>query len=159
MPQAEKPALSSGPGAMSRRTDGGPASKQAIRYVSNMPAYGDAQQLMDMQAAAPMAKTNVQPTSTPSQVATAAQGGALQQGQQVIPIDAPSQRPGEPVTHGATTGAGAGPEILNLPNQAQNNGMTNALVLLNQLGDSASPQVKQIRNALAAHLNNQAGNQ
>jgi hypothetical protein len=159
VPQANKPAMTSGPGAMSRRTDGGPASKQAIRYVSNMPAYGDAQQLMDMQAAAPMAKTNVQPTASPSQVAQAAQSGVPQQGQQVIPIDAPSQRPGEPVTQGAAAGPGAGPEVLNISTQAQNNGMTNALILLNQLGDSASPQVRQIRNALAAHLNNQAGNQ
>ena len=57
MPQAEKPAMFSGPGAMSQRTDGGPASKQAQRYISGMPNYGDGQQLMDLQASAPMAST------------------------------------------------------------------------------------------------------
>ena len=153
MPQANKPALTSGPGAMSRRTDGGPASKQAQRYISGMPNYGDGQELADLQASAPLSAS-----PTPGSAAPAT-GGEQPAMQQPVPIDAPSQRPGEPVTHGAAAGAGAGPEILNLPAQAQNNGMTNALALLNQLGDYASPQVKQIRNAIAAHLNNQAGTQ
>ena len=152
MPQAKQPAMTSGPGAMSRRTDGGPASKQAVRYISGMPNYGDGQELADLQASAPMSQTNMPAVTTPSGELTA-------RGEQVIPIDAPSQRPGEPVTTGAPAGKGAGLEALNLPAQAQNNGMVNALALLNQLGDYASPQVKQIRNAIAAHLNNQGGNQ
>jgi hypothetical protein len=137
---------------MSRRTDGGPASKQAVRYVSGMPNYGDGQELSDLQASAPMSQTNMPAVTSPTGELTA-------RGERVIPIDAPSERPGEPVTHGAATGLGAGTEALNLPAQAQNNGMVNALALLNQLGDYASPQVKQIRNAIAAHLNNQGGNQ
>ena len=152
MPQAKQPAMTSGPGAQSRRTDGGPASKQAVRYVSGMPNYGDGQELADLQASAPMSQT-----STPGSPAPVASGE--QPVTQPIPIDAPSQRPGEPVTTGADAGMGAGMEALNLPAQAQNNGMVNALALLNQLGDYASPQVKQIRNALAAHLNNQGGSQ
>jgi hypothetical protein len=137
---------------MSRRTDGGPASKQAVRYVSGMPNYGDGQELADLQASAPMSQS-----STPGSPAPVTSGE--QPTVQPVPIDAPSQRPGEPVTNGAATGMGAGMEALNLPAQAQNNGMVNALALLNQLGDYASPQVKQIRNAIAAHLNNQGGNQ
>ena len=152
MPQANKPAMTSGPGAMSRRTDGGPASKQAQRYVSGMPNYGDGQQLMDLQASAPMSASGISGSAP-----TPAAGGEAPQ--QPIPIDAPSQRPGEPVTQGAAAGAGAGTEVLNLPQQAQNTGMTNALALLNQLGEYASPQVKQIRNAIAAHINNQGGTQ
>lgn len=35
--------------------------------------------------------------------------------QAAVPIDAPSARPDEPVTHGITGGPGAGPEALNLP--------------------------------------------
>ena len=152
MPQANKPAMTSGPGAMSRRTDGGPASKQAVRYVSGMPNYGDGQELADLQASAPMSKTDMPAVTSPT-------GELTPRGQRVIPIDAPSENPGEPVTNGAGAGLGAGLEALNLPAQAQNNGMVNALALLNQLGDYASPQVKQIRNAIAAHMNNQGGNQ
>lgn len=152
MPQANKPAMTSGPGAMSRRTDGGPASKQAQRYISGMPNYGDGQELMDLQASAPLSASALPGSPAPI-------GGEQTPQEQAIPIDAPSMRPGEPVTHGADAGPGAGTEILNLQPQAQNTGMQNALSLLNQLGDYASPQVKQIRNALAAHLNNQGGNQ
>jgi len=78
MPQADKPAMTSGPGALSRRTDGGPASKQAIRYVSGMPNYGDAQALMDMQASAPMAKTNNPPRQAPASSMQPQQGGQAQ---------------------------------------------------------------------------------
>jgi len=151
MPQANKPAMTSGPGSMSRRTDGGPASKQAQRYISGMPNYGDGQQLMDLQASAPLSASPT-PGSAPVPTGSAPQS-------QPVPIDAPSQRPGEPVTQGAAAGPGGGPEVLNLPAQSQNTGMLNALTLLNQLGDAASPQVKHIRNAIAAHINNQAGNQ
>lgn len=153
MPQAAKPAMISGPGAMSQRTDGGPASKQAQRYISGMPNYGDGQELASLQASAPMAATPT-PGSSPAPVNG---GEPAQQGQQVIPIDAPSQRPGEPVTTGAASGPGAGPEVLPGTPEAQNQGYQNALSLLNQFGDSASTQVKQIRNALAAHMNNMAG--
>ena len=153
MPQAAKPAVVSGPGAMSQRTDGGPASKQVQRYISGMPNYGDGQDLANLQASAPMAAT-----PTPGAAPAPANGGEpAQQGQQAIPIDAPTQRPGEPVTTGAASGPGAGPEVLPATSQAQNQGYQNALSLLNQFGDSASTQVKQIRNALAAHMNNMAG--
>ena len=89
MPQANKPAMTSGPGSMSRRTDGGPASKQAQRYIAGMPNYGDGQQLMDLQASAPMSSS-----PTPSAAAPVPTGSAPQA--QPVPIDAPSQRPGEP---------------------------------------------------------------
>jgi hypothetical protein len=127
MPQAEKPAMTSGPGAQSRRTDGGPASKQALRYVSGMPNYGDGQQLMDLQASAPMASTPSAKPMPASQIAQAAAQGAqgaqqpaqqpMQNPIQPIPLDAPSQYPTQPVTHGADAGPGAGSEALILPNQ------------------------------------------
>ena len=103
MPQAAKPALVSGPGAMSRRTDGGPASKQAQRYISGMPNYGDGQELMDLQASAPMAQAQ---TPSPSQNQQMI-GQPQAQQPSVIPMMAPSQRPNEPVT----AGAASGPEI------------------------------------------------
>ena len=84
----ENPAMQSGPGSMSQRTDGGPASKQAARYMAGG-NYGDGG-LMDIQTAAPMAATpDTQPASA-SQVQQAAQD------QTVIPFDAPTQYPNEP---------------------------------------------------------------
>jgi hypothetical protein len=103
---------------MSQRTDGGPASKQAQRYISGMPNYGDGQELANLQASAPMAQTGVQAKSlAPSQVAQAASQGGQQQAmpqQQVVPLTAPTQRPDEPVTAGAASGPGPGVAALNL---------------------------------------------
>jgi hypothetical protein len=127
------------------RTDGGAGSKQALRYVSGMPNYGDASDLMDLQASAPMASSPT-PGAGP---APAAGGEPAQQAAQPIAIDAPHD-PNAPMPT----------EPFQAPKQLQTTGMTNALGLLNQLGDAASPQVKSIRNALMAHINNgaQAGN-
>lgn len=94
------PAPVSGPGALSKRTDGQPA-----RYASGMP-YGDGQDFYDTQTAAPMAATDnvaagrrqaraAGPAPAPAAVAT--------------PLFSPTQRPEEPVTAGAAYGAGPGP--------------------------------------------------
>ena len=116
MPQAKKPATSSGPGAMSRRTDGGPASKQAIRYAAGEPGAED---FVNLQRQAPMAKTeNVKPMA-PSSIAQAAQSAepitSMGNGPRPITFDEPSMYPNEPVTNGAPVGAGAGTEALILP--------------------------------------------
>ena len=47
------PAPVSGPGALSQRTDGGPADSQAAQYVSGLP-YGEGQAFMAQQQAAPL---------------------------------------------------------------------------------------------------------
>jgi len=107
-----KPAMQSGPGAMSQRTDGGPASKQAVRYAAGMPNYGDGQDFMDIQSSAPMAKTPDVKGMSPSQVADAAQQQPQQP--QATPMFADTQLPNQPVTQGVAGGAGAGPEVLNL---------------------------------------------
>jgi hypothetical protein len=101
---------------MSRRTDGGPASKQAQRYISGMPNYGDGQELADLQASAPMAATpSAKPVSATAvnQAASAPAQGAP--AQTLTPLNAPTQRPNEPVTTGLTNGPGAGPSILGMP--------------------------------------------
>lgn len=85
------PAPVSGPGALSQRTDGGPADTQAAKYVSGLP-YGEGQELMNIQQSAPMA--------------------AMSAPAPVIPLKAPSQRPEEPVTAGAN--AGPGPDMSSL---------------------------------------------
>lgn len=92
------PAPVSGPGSMSRRTDGA----QPARYTSGMP-YGDGQDFYDLQTSARMNESGpaVQP-------AVRSQGPAAPP-QQVTPLFAPTERPDEPITAGAPFGPGPGP--------------------------------------------------
>lgn len=91
------PAPVSGPGALSQRTDGGPADTQGAKYVSGL-SYGEGQALMETQRSAPMAAS---PAPAPMP-------------ENLVPLNAPSQRPSEPVTAGAPVGPGVGPEALGL---------------------------------------------
>lgn len=96
------PAAVSGPGALSQRTDGGPAAAQPVRVASGG-GYGDRQTLEGLQAAAPMRAGG---PSVP------APGG----GPQAVPFAGapdpfgPSQRPWQPATAGAGLGPGGGPQ-------------------------------------------------
>jgi hypothetical protein len=74
-----------GPGALSQRTD-----TQAISTPTGLP-YGEAGALTQAQQQAPLPQT-----PKPN----------------IIDLGAPTQRPGEPVTHGADAGPGAGSQIL-----------------------------------------------
>lgn len=96
----------SGPGPMSQRTDIGDVQK--TRDLPNAD-YGEQQAYQAQQQGAPLA---------------ADQGGQMSQTHaaniaNIIPMGAPTQRPGEPVTSGAAAGAGPGPESLGLPNMQQ----------------------------------------
>lgn len=82
------PAPTSAPGALSQRTDGGPADRQAMRDLPNA-KYGEQKANLEMQGGAPMA-------GMPSP--------------QAIPLGAPTNHPDEPVTAGSPMGAGVGPE-------------------------------------------------
>ena len=99
--QPENPSPVSLPGALSSRTDGGaiegmqPAQVQA--EYTGMP-YGENKSVNDQQSQAPMAATAPTPRAP------------------VVPLDAPTQRPDEPLTHGINAGPGAGSEALVLPN-------------------------------------------
>lgn len=105
------PAPSSGPGALSRRTDGGPS--QPMRELPNA-EYGAGKEFRELQQGAPLPQAPALPRpSAPSPPAT--QGG----GPQVVPFNAPSTRPGEPVTSGADAGAGPGMDALGLPDPQQ----------------------------------------
>ncbi len=84
----ENPAMVSGPGALSKRTDGGPG--QPVTPLTGL-GYGENQALNAMQGAAPMAD--------------ATEGAAPR----ITPLSAPSARPQEPITHGAPFGPGPGP--------------------------------------------------
>jgi hypothetical protein len=99
----------SGPGALSRRTDRGPAQK--LRELPDAD-YGEQAVYQDLQKGAPLAQD---PNGGLPPEAQAAQAAASQ----VIPFGEGSQQPGVPVTDGAAAGAGAGVEALGLPNQPQ----------------------------------------
>jgi hypothetical protein len=110
MPPPQNPAGASGPGPLSRRTDGGAA--QALRQLPNA-KYGENSQFQALQQAASLS-ASPSPQGAPMQ---APSGGGMQPGSlppnpaagQVIPFSAPTQRPNEPVTSGAALGPGPGP--------------------------------------------------
>jgi hypothetical protein len=119
-----------------------------------MPSYGDGQDLMNLQAQAPMSATRLGGNApAPSALAAAAQQGAQQQGgmaQQVTPLTAPTQRPNEPVTAGAPMGAGAGPEALGIQPGAAPQGGQSAKNLVQSLAANAdaSPELQRLAIAL-----------
>lgn len=95
------PAPASGPGKLSKRTDGGPAQK--LRDLPDA-QYGEAKTFRELQQGAPLAQTpGPQAQGAPSFAAAK---------DLLTPLDAPSERPNEPVTAGAALGAGPGPEVL-----------------------------------------------
>lgn len=144
-----RPAVQSGPGSLSQRTDGGPASKQAMRYISGMPNYGDGQDMMQIQSGAPMAAT---PSPTPVSAAQMAQNVQQQQQPQkpVTPLTAPTMRPNEPVTAGAATGAGPGMSILGIqPGQMVAGGQSAKQVVQTlAMHPDASPELQQLASIL-----------
>lgn len=103
--QPGNPAPVSGPGALSKRTDGGPG--QPVRAPSGG-AYGARQELEQMQQGAPMSASPGGDVGAPESVDVSAD---------LVGLDAGTQMPGEPVTAGAELGDGPGPEALGLPNQ------------------------------------------
>ena len=100
------PAPVSGPGRMSRRTDGGPS--QTTVPMTGM-AYGENADFNDIQSSAPMAaapsvsNTRARNTSPTGPVAAA------------TPLFAPTQRPEEPITAGVPFGPGPGPAAMPAP--------------------------------------------
>lgn len=103
------PAPVSGPGALSRRTDGGPGSaKQPIAKLPDA-AYGEQKEFGSIQQGAPIGGSAAPALGAPSP----APSGPLPP-----PLDAPSSRSDEPVTAGVDMGAGPGSEILDLFNPA-----------------------------------------
>jgi len=119
MPEPTTPAPVSGPGALSQRTDGGPAS-QGSKYVAGMP-YGEGADFMDLQSSAKMEGSAPVRALSPGAVRQAVQSNAPQSG--VVPFGAPTQNPDQPITHGADAGVGPGMDSLglNTGNQVQDN--------------------------------------
>lgn len=135
------PAVVSGPGRLSQRTDGGVGSRQVASYVAGGD-YGDGG-LMGLQQGAPMSATPSiasNPTSAQPQVDNS---------QPLVPLTAPSQRPNEPVTEGAAAGPGNGPEVLGLPAPTQQGGGS-AKQIVQGLASrpDASPELRRLADIL-----------
>lgn len=114
MPPPQNPAGVSGPGALSKRTDGGPA--QALKDLPDA-KYGENSQFQSLQQGASLsASPSPQGQAQPFDANALPPNPAASQ---VVPLSAPSGRPGEPVTSGAAMGAGPGTEaIAGQPQQA-----------------------------------------
>lgn len=107
-----KPAMVSGPGKYSRRTDGQPTVQLPDA------AYGEQKTYQELQAGAPLAQAggNVEAAAQPPPVDLSG----------VTPLGAPSQFSNEPVTAGADAGLGPGAGVLGLPDQMPVNDKTMA---------------------------------
>lgn len=131
-----KPAPVSGPGALSKRTDGGPGDTkvQAATAPTGLP-YGDHQQLIQQQGVQPLSKATLPPAAPVA--ASAGDAGAANPTPPYTggAFGAPSSRPGEPITTGVAIGPGAGPEAMTLPQGAQ----TQATGAMTQMLSQMSP--------------------
>jgi hypothetical protein len=93
----------SGPGPFAKRTD-----RQGAKRLPNA-AYGEQKEFQEQQMGAPMAKSQGQRPAVNDLMAN------------VVPLNAPTRRPDEPVTAGVDAGPGPGREVLGLksPTDAQ----------------------------------------
>ena len=93
------PAAVSGPGSLSRRTDGGPI--QAAKEIPGGGKYGERKDLAELQSGAAMQGNPVPNVPSPSVPASAPS--------QLTNLFAPTERPDEPITAGASFGPGYTP--------------------------------------------------
>lgn len=144
------PAPVSGPGSLSRRTDGGPGKSNGRQPVAELPdaGYGEQAAFRSIQQGAPIQKVEPPTGGAP--------GGAPQAGALPPPLDAPTGRPGEPVTSGVDIGAGPGSDSLGLfdPSTMAADDIRNAmqyLPTLQYIVDS-SPRASSSTRALVRYL-------
>ena len=109
----EHPASVSGPGSLSRRTDGGPSQ---VRSAVPDQSYGVQTQQMNDQQTAPMGAQAPLPPAPP--VPSGAQAGVTSPTSPPYgggDFGGPTTRPNEPVTAGVPIGPGPGPNITPAP--------------------------------------------
>lgn len=140
------PAAASGPGRLSRRTDG----RQPTRALSDA-KYGEQKAYQDAQQSAPMAE---------SAGGLGAAGAPVASGpdlSNIIPMGAPTQNPDEPITAGMPMGAGPGSTMpptqptLSPEDAKRLQAYIPTLVLLASRED-ASPATRQFVRQLRAEL-------
>lgn len=102
MPPPQNPAGTSGPGPLSRRTDGGPA--QALKDLPDA-KYGENSQFQSLQQGAPLSASGPSSSNPGMDLGELPPNPAAGQ---VVPFNAESSRPEEPVTAGAAMGPGPG---------------------------------------------------
>ena len=105
------PAPVSGPGALSQRTDGGPA--QAMRDLPDA-KYGENTAFRGIESGAPMAAAP-SPSSGGAGLGPSGPASAPPALTPPPPLTDGTTRPDEPVTHGADAGPGAGSAVMALP--------------------------------------------
>lgn len=140
------PSPVSGPGALSRRTDG----QQPTRDLPNA-KYGENEAFRQAQMASPMSG------DIGSGGAAAQAGPTGPDLSQIVPMDADSQRPDEPITAGMSGGPGAGPAVPNRPSTLtpqQAERLRSYLPVLITLAsrEDADPNTKQLVRQLRAEL-------
>ena len=125
----------SGPGQFAKRTD--------LQYQS--PEYGAGVAYDAQKAGAPLAKSPDVRGATNTEVRQAAEAAAGATQTPLTSLYAPTQRPGEPITHGIDLGAGGGSNVLSMhdPVQAQ---YENAYELIKTLAANpdASPTLQYL---------------
>lgn len=139
------PAAASGPGRLSQRTDG----RQPVRDLPDA-KYGEQQAFQEAQQGAPMAE---------SAGGLAAQGGAptLPDLSSIVPMDAASQMPEQPITAGLPMGEGPGSDMAPqaptvTPEQADRLRSYIPTLILLASRDDAGPATKQFVRQLRAEL-------
>ncbi len=149
MPPPSKPAQVSGPGPLSRRTDGGAA--QALMQLPDA-RYGENSQFQSLQQGAPLSASGVSTSGGMDQGGLPPNPAASQ----VVPFSAPSNRPDEPVTSGAALGAGPDTSALGLqPAQVERQDISKistSMPLLEMLANQpdALPSTRLLVNLLKA---------
>jgi hypothetical protein len=134
----ETPAPVSGPGKLSRRTDGGPTDMKQNQVEITGMGYGENKEMNEIQAQAPLAAAPSVPTA-PMEMNITSSAPAP------IPLSAPTERPSEPVTTGMDFGPGNGSEMIAVPKQTlDENDRQRALAVMGILQQSAkSPYVTE----------------
>lgn len=100
--QPRNPAPVSGPGQLSRRTDGGP--QQTTQPMTGM-GYGENAEFNAVQGAAPLAAAPMVSNTRARRTSPTGNGAAAAP----VPLFSPTGFPEEPVTAGASVGPGPGP--------------------------------------------------
>lgn len=143
MPRAAKP----GPvGSAGNRTD-----RPSTLPTSAVPSkqYGQKAAELVAQKQVPMASGDLLPGGAPAAPQPPAGQAPPPQPGGMAPLDAPTNRPNEPVTAGASQGPGPGMSAI----QAQDPRLGVAAIM-NQLGDKADPATKRIRDIMNAAIAN-----